>query len=72
VIIPLPGSPDFNFMVDHTHPESGRITVRGMIPFIFDPPALSRGTISTRCRGVLAHYRGDAWRNATGPGSRAA
>ena len=40
MIIPLPGSPDFHFMVNHTHLESGRVTVRGTVPFVFDPRLL--------------------------------
>jgi len=36
-IVPLPGSPDVNVLVNHDHPASGGITLRAMQPFTLDP-----------------------------------
>jgi RES domain-containing protein len=35
-IVPLPGSPDVNVLINHDHPASANITLRGIAPFTFD------------------------------------
>lgn len=36
-IVPIAGSPDVNLLVNHTHADSARITIRRQEPFVFDP-----------------------------------
>lgn len=36
-IVPLPGSPDMNVLINHTHESVGLITLAGSEPFVFDP-----------------------------------
>ena len=35
-VVPLPGSPDVNVLINHTHPDSSRITLVGAEPFLLD------------------------------------
>ena len=39
-IVPIAGSPDVNFLINHAHPDSARIMVRRQEPFAFDPRLL--------------------------------
>lgn len=36
-IMPIAESPDVNFLVNHTHPDAARITIRSQQDFRFDP-----------------------------------
>jgi RES domain-containing protein len=36
VIVPLPGSPDVNVLINHDRPASARIVLRDMVPFTLD------------------------------------
>jgi len=36
VIVAVPGSPDVNVLINHSHPGAASIRVRGMTPFVFD------------------------------------
>jgi RES domain-containing protein len=36
-IVPLAGSPDVNFLINHNHAESSKITIRHLESFAFDP-----------------------------------
>ncbi|MDI7861866.1 RES family NAD+ phosphorylase [Rhizobiaceae bacterium n13] len=39
-IVALPGSPDLNLMINHRHPDAGRIAIAKLVPFRFDPRLL--------------------------------
>jgi RES domain-containing protein len=39
-IVSLPGSPDINVMINHTHPAAAGIAIQDMVPFILDPRLL--------------------------------
>jgi len=39
-IVPLPGSPDLNVMINHDHPATAQIRLRTREPFVFDPRLL--------------------------------
>jgi RES domain-containing protein len=36
-IVPLPGSPDVNVVINHAHPGAATITLRTLEPFVLDP-----------------------------------
>jgi RES domain-containing protein len=37
VIVPFEGSPDVNFLINHSHPDAAKITIKRQEPFTFDP-----------------------------------
>jgi RES domain-containing protein len=39
-VVPLPGAPDLNIMVNHNHPSAAQIRLRSREPFVFDPRLL--------------------------------
>ena len=36
-IVPLPGSPDVNVLINHAHPAAGAIRIRTIEPYVLDP-----------------------------------